>query len=121
MNTTNEQLDSHFLEPSIIHVILLNRTLRILCSLGIFCALIPLADYFYFYSTQIVEHQTDDSGICSHYPIYQIPCGVEVSINFIEIFNSPLRCYSLAVFTFAIFYIFFLLRMMMLILLNVVL
>lgn len=74
-------------EPSIIHVILLNRTLRILCLLGIFCTLIPIADYFYFYSSQIVEHQTDDSGtsICSHYPIYQIPCGVEVSRNFLHI------------------------------------
>lgn len=74
-------------EPSIIHVILLNRTLRILCLLGIFCTLIPIADYFYFYSSQIVEHQTDDSGtsICSHYPIYQIPCGVEVSRIFLHI------------------------------------
>lgn len=73
-----------FPEPSIIHVILLNRTLRILCLLGIFCTLIPVADYFYFYSSQIVEQQTDDSGtsICSHYPIYQIPCGVEVSRKF---------------------------------------
>lgn len=83
--------------PSIIHVILLNRTLRILCLLGIFCTLIPIADYFYFYSSQIVEHQTDDSGssICSHYPIYQIPCGVEVSKNFhiliiLEIFSLTL-------------------------------
>lgn len=67
------------LEPSIIHVILLNRTLRILVALGIFCTLLPIVDYFYFYSTEITEYQVDDSGICSHYPIYQIPCGVEVS------------------------------------------
>jgi hypothetical protein len=67
-------------EPSIIHVILLNRTLRILLSLGIFCVLVPLVDYFYFYSSEIAEYEIDDSGICSHYPIYQIPCGSEVSI-----------------------------------------
>lgn len=74
---------SIFLEQSIIHVILLNRTLRILCALGIFCTLLPLVDYFYFYSTDITEYQIDDSGICSHYPIYQIPCGGEVSAFFV--------------------------------------
>jgi hypothetical protein len=73
-------LSAHFLEPSIIHVILLNRTLRILLVLAIFCILIPLVDYFYFYSSETAEYQIDDSGICSHYPIYQIPCGSEVSI-----------------------------------------
>jgi hypothetical protein len=66
-------------EPSIIHVILLNRTVRILSALGVFCMLLPIVDYFYFYSTEITEYRIDDSGICSHYPIYQIPCGGEVS------------------------------------------
>lgn len=68
-----------FSEPSIIHVVLLNRTVRILFALGIFCTLLPIVDYFYFYSTEIAEYHIDDSGICSHYPIYQIPCGGEVS------------------------------------------
>lgn len=68
-----------FLEPSIIHVIFLNRTVRIVFALGIFCMLLPIVDYFYFYSNEITEYQVDDSGICSHYPIYQIPCGSEVS------------------------------------------
>jgi hypothetical protein len=71
--------DLYFSEPSIIHVIFLNRTLRILCALGVFCTLLPIVDYFYFYSTEITEYKIDDSGICSHYPIYQIPCGKEVS------------------------------------------
>lgn len=66
-------------EPSIINVIFLNRTLRILFALVVFCLLLPIVDYFYFYSNEITEYQIDDSGICSHYPIYQIPCGGEVS------------------------------------------
>lgn len=76
-----------FSEPSIIHVIFLNRTLRILFALGIFCLLLPIVDYFYFYSTEITEYQIDDSGICSHYPIYQIPCGAEVSDFFVLLFS----------------------------------
>jgi hypothetical protein len=68
-------------EPSIIHVVLLNRTLRILCALTVFCMLIPTLDYFYFYSTEMAAYEIDDSGICSHYPIYQVPCGGgEVSV-----------------------------------------
>lgn len=68
-----------FPEPSIIHVVLLNRTMRILFALSSFCLLLPIVDYIYFYSTKIAEYQIDDSGICSHYPIYQVPCGEEVS------------------------------------------
>ena len=64
-----------FAEPSIIHIILLNRTFRILLALGIFCMLVPLLDYLYFYYTDVAEYKIDDSGICSHPYIYQIPCG----------------------------------------------
>lgn len=86
-------------EPSIIHVILLNRTLRILGALGIFCMLLPIVGYFYFYSTEITEYRIDDSGICSHYPIYQIPCGVEVSDFYatLAVFPSFLSAPSSAV------------------------
>jgi len=52
-----------------------------LSVLGIFCILLPIVDYFYFYNSEITEYEiVDGSGICSHYPIYQIPCGGEVSI-----------------------------------------
>lgn len=64
-----------FAEPSIIHIILLNRTFRILLALGIFCMLVPLLDYLYFYYTDVAGYKIDDSGICSHPYIYQIPCG----------------------------------------------
>lgn len=58
-----------------IHVIFLNRTLRILTVLGICCILIPVFDYSYFYSDELIALQRDDLGICSHYPMYQISCG----------------------------------------------
>ncbi|CAO1425198.1 unnamed protein product [Diamesa serratosioi] len=61
--------------PSFIHIIFLNRTLRILTVLGIFCILLPIFDYSYFYSDELVEQQMDELGICSHNPMYQISCG----------------------------------------------
>ncbi|KAG5669981.1 hypothetical protein PVAND_000270 [Polypedilum vanderplanki] len=79
-------------KPSIIHVIFLNRTLRILCALGVFSMLIPILDYFYFYSTEADEYKIDDSGICSHYPIYQISCGSE-NISETECIENDC-CYS---------------------------
>ena len=43
--------------------------------LGICCILLPIFDYSYFYSDELIALQKDDLGICSHYPMYQISCG----------------------------------------------
>ncbi|CAG9807384.1 unnamed protein product [Chironomus riparius] len=86
-------------KPSIIHIILLNRTFRILLALGIFCMLVPLLDYLYFYYTDVAEFKIDDSGICSHPYSYQIPCGNDENITELECkasaccFSSNTGCY----------------------------
>lgn len=43
--------------------------------LAIFCILLPVFDYSYFYSTELIEQQKDELGTCSHNPMYQISCG----------------------------------------------
>lgn len=66
--------------PAIIHVILLNRTFRVILLTAAIGVCLPTIFYMTFYSREflLASHMTQ-YGTCGYYDVYHLPCGVEVS------------------------------------------
>lgn len=80
-----EQKDAEIVEdndetrPDLIHIILLNRTLRIIIVMVISAILLPIAFYLIYFSREITEGiRKVEFGSCSHPALYHVPCGYEV-------------------------------------------
>lgn len=86
-------------KPALIHVILLNRTLRILIVMFISVCVIPPLIYHFFYAQKIFALQENRVlGTCGHQPIYHVPCGqenvtAEVCRSFGCCYVPPYNCY----------------------------
>lgn len=68
----------NFPEPSFIHVICLNRPLRVVIVMFIAILIIPPLVYVFFFSKEILPQGdvTDLIGTCAHNPIFQVSCGI---------------------------------------------
>lgn len=66
-----------FPEPSFIHVILLNRPLRVVIVMFLAMIVIPPLVYVFFFSKEALPagDTTLTIGTCAHSPIFQVPCG----------------------------------------------
>ncbi|XP_055638248.1 lysosomal alpha-glucosidase-like [Toxorhynchites rutilus septentrionalis] len=63
-------------KPAFIHVLLLNKTLRLFIILGIATVVIPALAYLYFFSQEIFhEPKQAIVGTCGHPTLYHIQCG----------------------------------------------
>uniref|UniRef100_A0A182MTI5 P-type domain-containing protein n=1 Tax=Anopheles culicifacies TaxID=139723 RepID=A0A182MTI5_9DIPT len=62
--------------PAFIHILLLNKTIRLFVVLGLASVVIPAFAYLFFFSKEI-GHGTkrDIIGTCGHPTLYHIPCG----------------------------------------------
>lgn len=69
-------LKSNIPEPAFIHVLLLNKTLRLFIILGLATVVIPAFAYLYFFSQEIYhEPRQALVGTCGHPTLYHIQCG----------------------------------------------
>ncbi|XP_053659940.1 lysosomal alpha-glucosidase-like [Anopheles marshallii] len=62
--------------PAFIHILLLNKTIRLFVVLGLASVVIPAFAYLFFFSKEIGHgNKRDIIGTCGHPTLYHIPCG----------------------------------------------
>ncbi|XP_049537383.1 lysosomal alpha-glucosidase-like [Anopheles darlingi] len=62
--------------PAFIHVLLLNKTIRLFVVLGVGSVIIPVFAYLFFFSKEIGHgSKRDIIGTCGHPTLYHVPCG----------------------------------------------
>uniref|UniRef100_A0A182NQF0 P-type domain-containing protein n=1 Tax=Anopheles dirus TaxID=7168 RepID=A0A182NQF0_9DIPT len=62
--------------PALIHILLLNKTIRLFVVLGLASVVIPAFAYLFFFSKEIGHgSKRDIIGTCGHPTLYHIPCG----------------------------------------------
>uniref|UniRef100_A0A182QAF1 P-type domain-containing protein n=1 Tax=Anopheles farauti TaxID=69004 RepID=A0A182QAF1_9DIPT len=62
--------------PALIHILLLNKTIRLFVVLGLASVVIPAFAYLFFFSKEIGHGgKRDIIGTCGHPTLYHIPCG----------------------------------------------
>ncbi|XP_050068566.1 lysosomal alpha-glucosidase-like [Anopheles maculipalpis] len=68
--------------PALIHVLLLNKTIRLFVVLGLASVVVPAFAYLFFFSKEI-GHGTklDILGTCGHPTLYHIPCGYPYNLT----------------------------------------
>lgn len=69
-------MPSSFSGPAFIHVLLLNKTLRLFVILGLAAIVIPAFAYLFFFSQEIGHAPKQQLvGTCGHPTLYHIQCG----------------------------------------------
>ncbi|XP_058058834.1 lysosomal alpha-glucosidase-like [Anopheles bellator] len=62
--------------PAFIHVLLLNKTIRLFVVLAVASVIVPVFAYLFFFSKEIGHGgQRDIIGTCGHPSLYHVPCG----------------------------------------------
>uniref|UniRef100_A0A182K067 P-type domain-containing protein n=1 Tax=Anopheles christyi TaxID=43041 RepID=A0A182K067_9DIPT len=62
--------------PALIHILLLNKTIRLFVVLALASVVIPAFAYLFFFSKEIGHgSKRDIMGTCGHPTLYHIPCG----------------------------------------------
>uniref|UniRef100_A0A182R4X0 P-type domain-containing protein n=1 Tax=Anopheles funestus TaxID=62324 RepID=A0A182R4X0_ANOFN len=68
--------------PAFIHILLLNKTIRLFVVLGLASVVIPAFAYLFFFSKEIGHgNKRDIIGTCGHPTLYHIPCGYPYNLT----------------------------------------
>ncbi|XP_035897667.1 lysosomal alpha-glucosidase-like [Anopheles stephensi] len=68
--------------PALIHILLLNKTIRLFVVLGLASVVIPAFAYLFFFSKEIGHgSKRDIIGTCGHPTLYHIPCGYPYNLT----------------------------------------
>uniref|UniRef100_A0A182J7G9 Uncharacterized protein n=1 Tax=Anopheles atroparvus TaxID=41427 RepID=A0A182J7G9_ANOAO len=68
--------------PAFIHILLLNKTIRLFVVLGLASVVIPVFAYLFFFSREIGhDSKRDIIGTCGHPTLYHIPCGYPSNLS----------------------------------------
>uniref|UniRef100_A0A182T0R7 P-type domain-containing protein n=1 Tax=Anopheles maculatus TaxID=74869 RepID=A0A182T0R7_9DIPT len=68
--------------PALIHILLLNKTIRLFVVLGLASVVIPAFAYLFFFSKEIGHgNKRDIIGTCGHPTLYHIPCGYPYNLT----------------------------------------
>ncbi|XP_058116591.1 probable maltase-glucoamylase 2 [Anopheles ziemanni] len=71
--------------PAFIHILLLNKTIRLFVVLGLASVVIPVFAYLFFFSREIGhDSKRDIIGTCGHPALYHIPCGYPSNLSMAE-------------------------------------
>ncbi|XP_053670447.1 lysosomal alpha-glucosidase-like [Anopheles nili] len=86
--------------PALIHILLLNKTIRLFVVLGLAGVVIPAFAYLFFFSREIGHgNKRDIIGTCGHPTLYRIPCGYPSNLSLTEChllgccYTSQAACY----------------------------
>uniref|UniRef100_A0A182PGW2 P-type domain-containing protein n=1 Tax=Anopheles epiroticus TaxID=199890 RepID=A0A182PGW2_9DIPT len=73
---TNVPIPEFDKRPALIHILLLNKTIRLFVVLALASVVIPAFAYLFFFSREIGHgNKRDIIGTCGHPTLYHIPCG----------------------------------------------